>query len=254
MTTDKRDIILQGDHICKNFGAVQAVKDVSIAFERGKMHCVIGPNGAGKTTLIDLIINRTPKTSGKVFLEGKDITDVKPYKLVDMGVCKCFQIISLFPNLTVLENVQISLIKKYGQSYSFHGMNKDYRFDETASILEMVGMKGHMHETAAFLSYGDQKRLEIAISLAMEPKILFLDEPVAGVARAEGYKIMELIRKLNQEKGITVIFVEHDMDIIFNYSDVISVLSHGELVATDTPQSIRNNAFVQSAYLGGAAE
>ena len=251
---EKQDIILRAEHICKNFGAVQAVKDVSVAFERGKMHCVIGPNGAGKSTLIDLIINRTPKTSGKVYLEDRDITDMKPYKLVNMGVCKCFQIISLFPNLTVLENVQISLIKKYGESYSFHRMKRDYRYQEAVDVLAMVGMTEHTQETAAYLSYGDQKRLEIAISLAMEPKILFLDEPVAGVARAEGYKIMELIRKLNREKGITVIFVEHDMDIIFNYSDVISVLSHGELVATDTPENIRNNAFVQNAYLGGDAE
>lgn len=243
--------ILRVEHLTKNFGAVKAVHDVSIAFQRGEMHCVIGPNGAGKTTLIDLIVNRTPLSAGKVYLEEQDITNIKPYKLVDLGVCKCFQIIQLFPNLTVLENIQIALIKKTGKSYAFCFMKKDFMRNEALEVLEKVGLANYIDNVAAYLSYGDQKRLEIAISLAMKPKLLFLDEPVAGVARAEGYSIMQLIRKLNREEGVTVIFVEHDMDIVFNYSDRISVMSHGELVATNIPDEIRKNRFVQEAYLGG---
>ena len=121
-------------------------------------------------------------------------------------------------------------------------------------VLDIVGMQHNAYETAALLSYGDQRRLEIAITLAMEPKLLMLDEPTAGVARAEGYEIMKMIRKLAQERHITVVFIEHDMEIVFNYSDRISVLDHGTLIATDTPENIRQNDFVQQAYFGGGTQ
>lgn len=126
--------------------------------------------------------------------------------------------------------------------------------DEVMQVLDIVGMQHNAYETAALLSYGDQRRLEIAITLAMEPKLLMLDEPTAGVARAEGYEIMKMIRKLAQERHITVVFIEHDMEIVFNYSDRISVLDHGTLIATDTPENIRQNDFVQQAYFGGGTQ
>ena len=156
--------------------------------------------------------------------------------------------------MTCFENIQIALLKKHKKVYDFVPKRAGYLKDEVMQVLDIVGMQHNAYETAALLSYGDQRRLEIAITLAMEPKLLMLDEPTAGVARAEGYEIMKMIRKLAQERHITVVFIEHDMEIVFNYSDRISVLDHGTLIATDTPENIRQNDFVQQAYFGGGTQ
>ena len=249
MTENK--IILKTEHLSRYFGALKATDDVSLDIYDGEVHAIIGPNGAGKSTLMDLIVNRTPPNEGRVFFEGKEITHVPPYKIANMGLCKCFQISKLFSNLTCFENIQIALIKKHGKVYDMRARRADYLKDEVMQVLNSVGMGANAGETAALLSYGDQRRLEIAITLAMEPKLLMLDEPTAGVARAEGYEIMEMIRDLAHERGFTVMFIEHDMEIVFNYSDRISVLDHGALIATDTPERIHENEFVQNAYFGG---
>ena len=245
------DVILRTEHLVRYFGALKATDDVSLDIYRGQIHAVIGPNGAGKSTLMDLIVNRTSPNEGRVFFEGKEITRVPPYKIADQGLCKCFQISKLFGHLTCFENIQIAQIKKHKKVYDFMPKRADYLHDEVMEVLESVGMARNAGETAALLSYGDQRRLEIAITLAMEPKLLMLDEPTAGVARAEGYEIMKMIRELALKRGFTVVFIEHDMEIVFNYSDRISVLDHGALIATDTPANIRNNEFVQNAYVGG---
>ncbi len=245
------DVILRTEHLVRYFGALKATDDVSLDIYRGEVHAVIGPNGAGKSTLMDLIVNRTSPNEGRVFFEGKEITRVPPYKIADQGLCKCFQISKLFGHLTCFENIQIAQIKKHKKVYDFMPKRADYLHDEVMEVLESVGMARNAGETAALLSYGDQRRLEIAITLAMEPKLLMLDEPTAGVARAEGYEIMKMIRELALKRGFTVVFIEHDMEIVFNYSDRISVLDHGALIATDTPANIRNNEFVQNAYVGG---
>lgn len=247
----EQSIAIRTENLSKSFGAVQAVQNVSLSVPTGQMHAIIGPNGAGKTTCMDLIVNRTAPSAGKVFLFGEEITGMKPYRIAQKGLNKCFQISQLFPNLTCYQNVQIALIQKMGKTFSLIPAKKGYLRDECACELSRVGMEHLMDETAAFLSYGDQRRLEIAITLALEPKILLLDEPTAGVARAEGYSIMDMVRKLNQNDGYTILFIEHDMNIVFNYSDQISVMNHGEMVASDTPQNIRNNEFVKQAYLGG---
>lgn len=245
------DVILRTEHLVRYFGALKATDDVSLDIYRGEIHAVIGPNGAGKSTLMDLVVNRTSPNEGRVFFEGKEITKVPPYKIADQGLCKCFQISKLFGHLTCFENIQIAQIKKHKKVYDFMPKRADYLHDEVMEVLESVGMARNAGETAALLSYGDQRRLEIAITLAMEPKLLMLDEPTAGVARAEGYEIMKMIRELALKRGFTVVFIEHDMEIVFNYSDRISVLDHGALIATDTPANIRNNEFVQNAYVGG---
>ncbi len=249
----EKKIAVKTENLCKSFGAVQAVRDVSLTVEEGQMQAIIGPNGAGKTTCMDLIVNKTPLSSGKVFLFGEDITGMKPYKIAKRGLNKCFQISQLFPALTCCQNVQIALIQKLGKTFGLRPVPKDYLRDECAAELARVGMEHLLDETAAYLSYGDQRRLEIAITLALEPKVLLLDEPTAGVARAEGYSIMDMVRRLNQEEGYTILFIEHDMNIVFNYSDIISVMDHGQLVASDTPARIKENEFVKQAYLGGAA-
>lgn len=247
------DVILRIEDVSKNFGAVKAVEGVTLEFEEGKAHAIIGPNGAGKTTLMDLIVNRTHLSSGKVFFRGEDITLKKPYEIVEKGMVKCYQITQFFPNLTCYQNIKIAHIQRTKQTFNFKAVGDDYLRKECLDTLSSVGMAHLIDERAAEISYGDKKRLEIAIALAKEPAVLLLDEPAAGVARAEGHAIMQMIQRLSKEKNLTVIFIEHDMDIVFNYADKISVMDHGKLIATDSPEGIKLNKFVREAYLGGAA-
>lgn len=246
------NVILKTEKLTRYFGALKAVSDVSLEIMEEETRAIIGPNGAGKTTLLDLIVNRTSPTSGKVYFNGKDITNNKPFNIVRKGMCKTFQVSELFPLLTVFENAKIACIQKKGDVFNIFPKSHNYLRDEVMNVLGYVNMQHMKDEIAGELSYGDQKKLEIAITLAMQPKILLLDEPTAGVARQEGYDIMEMISKLAQEFHMTILFIEHDMDIVFNYADKISVMNEGELVVTDTPEKIRNNEFVQNVYLGGA--
>ncbi|MCD8222959.1 MAG: ABC transporter ATP-binding protein [Clostridiales bacterium] len=243
--------ILKVENLNRYFGALHATKDVSFEVADGEVRAIIGPNGAGKSTLMDLITNRTTPTSGKVIFRGEDITGMAPNKIVHRGMTKCFQISKLFSNLTVYENVQIARIEMNKKTFSLLPVRDVYLKAEVQKYLSFVGLEDQMNEVAAYLSYGDQRRLDIAIALAMDPKLLILDEPAAGVAREEAYKLMQLIRDLAAERNMTIIFIEHDMEIVFNYADVISVLRDGEMIATGTPGEIRNNQFVQEAYLGG---
>lgn len=243
--------ILKVSHLNKYFGALHAVNDVSFEVPERQMRAVIGPNGAGKSTLMDLICNRTLPTSGNVIFHGEEITGMSPYMIVRKGMCKCFQITKIFANLTVYENVQIARINMNKKAFSFRAVKDSFLKDEVFKTLEMVGILDKANEVAGFMSYGDQRRLDIAIALAMEPQLLVLDEPAAGVAREEAYRLMDLIRKLAVEKEMTMMFIEHDMEIVFNYADEISVMSNGTLIASDTPDNIRQNEFVKSAYLGG---
>ena len=247
-------VILRVTGISKNFGSLKAVDDVSIEIDNGEMHAVIGPNGAGKSTLMDLICRRTIPSAGRVTFLGQDITNLPPYEIANLGMCKCFQISKLFGELSAFENVRIALVKQRKHVYDFLPKRKDYLRNESVEILRSVGLAEKADETASLLSYGDQRRLEIAITLALQPKLLILDEPTAGVARAEGYEIMKMIKRLASEKNMTVVFIEHDMEIVFNYSDRISVMYNGRLLATGTPEEVRNNQFVQDAYIGGAGK
>lgn len=243
--------ILKVENLNRYFGALHATRNVSFEMEEGEVRAIIEPNGAGKSTLMDLITNRTTPSSGKVYFRGEDITGMAPNKIVHRGMTKCFQISKLFNNLTVYENVQIARIEMNKKTFSLFPVPDRYLKDEVKAYLAMVGLEDKMNEVAAYLSYGDQRRLDIAIALAMDPKLLILDEPAAGVAREEAYTLMQLIRDLARQRNMTIIFIEHDMDIVFNYADVISVLRDGELIASGTPDEIKNNQYVQEAYLGG---
>lgn len=246
--------ILRVEHLNRFFGALHATKDVSFTVPEGQIRAIIGPNGAGKSTLMDLITNRTKPSSGKVYFRGEDITGMAPNKIVHKGMTKCFQISKLFNKLTVYENVQIARIEMNKKTFNVLPRKDTYLKQEVVEYLSLVGLQDKLGETAEFLSYGDQRRLDIAIALAMDPKLLILDEPAAGVAREEAYTLMQLIRDLAAKRNMTIIFIEHDMDIVFNYADEISVLRDGELIATGTPEEIKSNAFVQEAYLGGEGE
>lgn len=245
--------ILKIENLNRYFGALHAVKDVSFEVPEGQIRSIIGPNGAGKSTLMDLICNRTTPSSGKVLFKDEDITGLVPHKIVKKGMCKCFQITQIFQNLTVYENVQVSRINMNKKAFNFLSVRDNYLKDEIEHYLSIVGIQDKINEVAGFMSYGDQRRLDIAIALAMEPTLLILDEPAAGVAREEAYKLMDLIHKLGKEQKMTIMFIEHDMDIVFNYAESISVMSNGAMIATGTPAEIKQNAFVQEAYLGGVS-
>lgn len=251
MTEQNKNIILYTEGLCRNFGSLCAVSDVSISVPQGQMRAVIGPNGAGKSTLMDLIIQKTTPSKGKVFFCGQEITGMPTYKISNLGMSKCFQITQIFSALTVFENVRMSLIVDHKKVFNILPVNRRYLREETMQILSYVHMEDKADIIAKNLSYGDQRRLEIAITLAKRPKLMILDEPAAGVARAESYALMDLIRDLKQKLNMTMMFIEHDMDIVWNYADEISVLNLGKLVASGTPDEIRNNDFVQKAYMGG---
>lgn len=246
--------ILKVVDLNRYFGALHATRNVSFEVPEGQVRAIIGPNGAGKSTLMDLITNRTKPSSGKVYFAGEDITGMAPNKIVHKGLTKCFQISKLFSSLTVYENVQIARIEMNHKTFSLLPVKDTFLKAEVERYLSLVGLQEKMNEVAAYLSYGDQRRLDIAIALAMDPKLLVLDEPAAGVAREEAYTLMQLIRNLATERNMTIIFIEHDMDIVFNYADEISVLRDGELIASGTPNEIKNNDYVQKAYLGGDTE
>lgn len=243
--------ILKVENISCHFGAIKAVQSVSFEIPEVQVRAIIGPNGAGKSTLVDLICNRTPPCEGKVVFKSEDITGMMPHKIVHKGLCKCFQISKIFTNLTVFENVQIARVSIERKTFNFIPVNKRYLKDDIMLALDMVGISDKADEIAGFLSYGDQRRLDIAIALAMDPQLLILDEPAAGVERAEANKLMQLILELGRKRHMTILFIEHDMDIVFNYADVISVMNNGVMLATGTPDEIRQNTFVQHAYLGG---
>jgi branched-chain amino acid transport system ATP-binding protein len=243
-------MILRTVGLSKDFGSLRAVNNVSLDIKEGKMQAVIGPNGAGKTTLLDLITNRTHPSSGKVYFKDRDITYLPPYDIVKLGIGKCFQISKLFPDLTVFENIQIACISKAGKVYEMYSSGSDILHDETARIIESIGLTNLANVTAGYLSYGDQRRLEIGITLALQPEVLLLDEPTAGVSRAEGDEVMKLIKRLGADRALTIVFIEHDMNVVFNYAEEITVMYHGAVIATDTPEAIRNNQEVRKCYLG----
>jgi branched-chain amino acid transport system ATP-binding protein len=243
-------IILRTVDITKDFGSLRAVDRVNLEMEEGEIRAIIGPNGAGKSTLLDIMTNRSHPTFGRSYFRDTDITNLPPYAIAALGVGRCFQVSKLFPGLSVFENVQIACISKAGKVYDvFSGGNRIFE-TEVNSILEAIGLKALADEEAGFLSYGDQRRLEIGITLAIRPSLLLLDEPTAGVSRAEGHDLMRLNKSLAVDQKLTIVFIEHDMDMVFRYADRISVMHLGQLVTTGTPGEIRSNPMVRAIYLG----
>lgn len=242
--------ILSTDKLNRQFGGVRAVDNANINVEEKKLKAIIGPNGAGKTTLFNVITGRLPATSGKVFYLGHDITNKPPYELVKMGICRTFQINTLFLGVTVFENVRIAKQARSGGSYKiFSARETLMEINEgTWSILEQVGLKDQKKALASELSYGDQRSLELGIALAGDPKLLLLDEPTAGMSQGETGRITQLIKEL--AKDITVVLVEHDVEMVMAISDSISVMNQGRIIAEGSPEEIRQNSLVREAYLG----
>ena len=238
----------------KSFGLARIIQGVDLAVAKGERHAIIGPNGAGKSTLFNLITGKYEPTAGNVLLHGKDVTGLKPFQINRMGLSRSFQITNIFPRMTVFENIRCGLLWSMGYKYSFwHLVNRQRAVSERAEeILENINMVSRRDELAGVLTYAEQRALEIGITIAGGADIIMLDEPTAGMSASETTYMVDLIRKVTQDK--TLIVAEHDMGVVFDLADRISVLVYGEIIATDTPQAVRENQAVQEAYLGSALE
>jgi branched-chain amino acid transport system ATP-binding protein len=243
---------LESKNLCKYFGGLKAVDEVNFSVEEGQLKSIIGPNGAGKTTLFNVLCGLYEPTAGKIFFQGKDITDKTMNQTSQLGITKTFQITHIFPRLSVFENVRISA---QSRRTSFNFWRKADSFDEinekTRTILEMVQLLHCQNQPASILSHGERKYLEIAIALATEPKLLLLDEPTAGMSPAETGLAMNLIRNVRDKLNLTILLVEHDMNVVMNISDEVFCLNEGRELACGTPEAISANASVQRVYLGG---
>jgi len=243
-------LILQVQQLTKVFGALKAVDGVDLTLEEGELSSVIGPNGAGKTTFFNLLTSHQRADSGKIIFRNEDITNLTPYKVCRRGLAKSFQITSIFPQLSVVENVQLALQVKRGKSLNFFRSAKGEFREEALEIVETVGLLRHAYETSALLAHGDQKLLELAITLASEPYLLLLDEPTAGMAAEETATTIKLIQRLNKERGLTILFTEHDMGVVLSISQKIMVMNYGRTIAYGTPEEVRDDEEVRRVYLG----
>jgi len=245
--------ILEIRGLGRAFGALQAVADLSLDVPPGELRAVIGPNGAGKTTLFHLISGLLAPTSGRVLFRGADVTALPAPARCRRGISRTFQITSIFPELSVLENVRIAVQLKGGGNFRLLGGRAlldatERRARESLGFLGLVDRAG---EPAATLPHGDQRLLEIAMALAQEPELLLLDEPTQGLSPEDTAATVAVIRQIARDRRLTIILVEHDMDVVFDLADRISVLHFGQLIAEGTPAEIRANVDVQKAYLGG---
>lgn len=238
----------------KSFGVTPIIRGVSLEVEKGERHAIIGPNGAGKSTLFHLISGRFGLTSGSIHLHGEDITGLKPYQINRRGLSRSFQVTNIFPKLTVFENVRCAVLWHLGYRYSFwHNIRKLDDANESAlAILQQIGLADRRDLPAGVLTYAEQRALEIGITIAGGAGVVMLDEPTAGMSRSETAHFVALIRKVTE--GRTLVMVEHDMGVVFDLADRISVLVYGQIIACDTPERIRGNKAVQEAYLGQALE
>lgn len=245
--------MLQVASITKAFAGFVAVKNVSLEVERGEIHAVIGPNGAGKSTLFNLITGHLPIDSGTVHFEGERIDGLPPHAIVRRGIGRSFQRINVFPRLTVIDNVQTAVVAEAGHEMTFWRLLGNGGLDKSQALLETVGLSEDADRIAGQLSYGKQKQLELALALAAEPRILLLDEPTAGMSPAETEASIALVARIVERSGMTLLFTEHDMTVVFGIAHRISVLHHGEILATGTPAEIRADPKVQEVYLGRSA-
>ncbi len=237
----------------KSFGGLKATDNVSLHIKQGDICSLIGPNGAGKTTFFNLITGHIKPDSGKVLFQGEDITGKPAMAITRKGIARSFQIVNIFPQLTVYENIMVAVLSQKRRSFNFLRPAKKIAAEEIESLLESIGLTRQKNMLSGQLSHGNQKRLEVGIALAMKPKLLALDEPTAGMAVEEKAAILETIKSLIRATGCTVLLCEHDMSVIFEVSDYIWVLHNGRIAANGTIDEIKNNEVVQRIYLGGKA-
>ena len=246
-------MFLQTQALTKDFGKLRAVNEVSLEVRKGDIHAIIGPNGAGKSTYFNLITGYHSVSSGKVLYKGREITKLPPYKRCDLGITRSFQITSIYPKLTVYESVLMALLSHRKVTLNFFTSAKKFFQEEVWRILEEVGLCDQATRLGDAISHGDKKRLELAVTVGTEPELLLLDEPTCGMSPEETEITMGLVNKLSAERGITILFTEHDMGVVFGIAKRISVLHQGTLIADGSPQEVRESEEVQKVYLGGVA-
>jgi branched-chain amino acid transport system ATP-binding protein len=245
--------VLEVRHLAKSFGGVKAVDDVSFSVAKGEFLALIGPNGAGKSTCFNMINGQLAPDAGDVLLEGRSIAGVAPRRIWRAGVGRTFQIAATFGSFTVAENVQMALLSHVGEVYRFWQPAARRHRAEALALLERVGMAEQADRPSRELAYGDVKRIELAVALANDPRLLLMDEPTAGMAPKERNDLIALVRRLVEERAISVLFTEHSMDVVFQFADRIVVLARGRLIADGDAGSIRANPDVQAVYLGSGS-
>jgi branched-chain amino acid transport system ATP-binding protein len=236
----------------KSFEDFKAVNGASLRVDQGELVAVIGPNGAGKTTLFNLITGQLQPDRGRIVFCDESISRRPPHKICREGIARSFQIANIFPRLSVFRNVQVSILSQRKLSARLLRPAAEMMVEETEDILQNVGLLDKKMDVAGSLSHGDKRILEIAIALGTCPRLLILDEPTAGMSPEETTATMTLIRRLADEKGLTILFCEHDMDIVFKVARSIMVMQQGRTIVQDEPEAVRRNERVQDAYLGGA--
>lgn len=250
------DVIFEAVNLRKQFGALAAVDDVSIRVRRGSLHAIIGPNGAGKTTLFNLMSGNLKPTSGRVLFKGRDITREPVHRTIHYGIGRSFQITNIFPSLTVFENIRLAAQALGRDNFKFWRASAHFRCYEerTWAVIEQVGLSARAYHAARTLPHGDQRKLELGVILAPDPEVLMLDEPTAGMASEQVPELIALIQGIQQAGNKTIMLVEHNMNVVMNVSDMITVMHMGSVLAEGAPAAIAANKEVQTAYLGGLYE
>jgi len=242
--------VLEIADLSKSFAGFRAVSEVSLTVDTRQIAAVIWPNGAGKSTLFNLITGHLQPDNGTVRLDGRDITGAPPYRLCSMGIGRSFQRTNIFPNLTVFENLQAAFLVHRGRGRNFWSLAESFYRDDTAALLASIGLAGQEKTIAGTLSYGNQKQLELGLALASDPQILLLDEPTAGMSAGETHDTIRLLQRIAEERGLTLLFTEHDMEVVFGIAQKIAVLHQGRLIAEGVPEEVRNDPEVRRVYLG----
>jgi branched-chain amino acid transport system ATP-binding protein len=234
----------------KAFDGFLAVNDATVSVARGQIAAIIGPNGAGKTTLFNLITGHLRPDAGEVVLEGRDITGLAPHDVCRLGMGRSFQRTNIFPRLTVYQNVQAAFLSHRGRGRNLWARVDDLYRAETEALLASLGLRERAGETSGFLSHGGQKQLELGIALASEPSLLLLDEPTAGMSVTETRETIRLVERIARERGLTLLFTEHDMEVVFSIAQKITVLHQGRVIADGAPADVRADTEVRRVYLG----
>jgi branched-chain amino acid transport system ATP-binding protein len=245
--------ILRVESLVKRFGGLVALGGVDLAVEAGEFRAIIGPNGAGKSTFFNTMTGLLRPDSGRVAFEGRDITGEPPHRVARRGVARTFQITSVFHDLSALENLQVALLVHARRSWSMWSRARALGADRARDLLALVGLAASAAKPAGTLAHGDQKRLELAIALAGEPRLLFLDEPTAGMAAQERLEAIRLVHRIARELGLSCVFTEHDMAVVFAVATRITVMHQGRVLAEGTPTEVRARPEVQQVYLGEVA-
>lgn len=248
--------ILSVRNVNKSFGGLKALHEVNLEVQEGTVHAIIGPNGAGKSTLLNCFVGRLEPDTGSVTFDGKSLLGIQPHEINQAGVSRVFQTPEIFADLSLLENVMIPAFAKRDGAFTMNAWGTvadeaEIR-DQAIGMLEDVGLGAKASDIAGQLSRGDKRRLELAMCLVQNPKLLLLDEPTAGMARADTNNTIDLMKRISSERGITMVVIEHDMHVVFSLAERISVLAQGTVIVEDQPENIKGDPRVQEAYLGGA--